>query len=228
MAPSGRFWVDRPTGHRHRSPTQVGGRVGCRAGQPGVRWFRPKVRLVEMGAKAHLRWVTMVAAASLAAAAPAGAQSSPNPDAAPSASHAPSPDPAPAKSKPEAVVRAAPRPVAAATTTVRPATPAATASSPAATPKPTRRAATRRATTHRKTSARQERREQTQPRRRTAVALPALPHLTLAHLSAPSTTADAGHARKLAVGALSLLILALASATLLAFTARVERRRVVR
>ena len=52
--------------------------------------------------------------------------------------------------------------------------------------------------------------------------------MTLAQLSAPASTADAGRARKLAVGALSLLILALASATLLAFTARVERRRVVR
>ena len=52
--------------------------------------------------------------------------------------------------------------------------------------------------------------------------------MTLAQLSAPSSTADDGRARKLAVGALSLLILALASATLLAFTARVERRRVVR
>ena len=95
-------------------------------------------------------------------------------------------------------------------------------------PKPTRRAATRRATTHRKTSAHQERREQTQPRRRTAVALPALPHLTPAHLERPVDDRRRGHARKLAVGALSLLILALASATLLAFTARVERRRVVR
>ena len=60
------------------------------------------------------------------------------------------------------------------------------------------------------------------------VALPRLPHLTLTPLSAPRPTADDGRARKLAVGALSLLILALASATLLAFTARVERRRVVR
>ena len=58
--------------------------------------------------------------------------------------------------------------------------------------------------------------------------MPPLPHLTLAHLSAPPTTTDAGRARKLAAGALSLLILALASATLLAFTARVERRRVAR
>jgi hypothetical protein len=52
--------------------------------------------------------------------------------------------------------------------------------------------------------------------------------MTLAQLTAPSSTADAGRARKLAVGGLSLLILALASATLLAFTARVERRRVAR
>jgi hypothetical protein len=60
------------------------------------------------------------------------------------------------------------------------------------------------------------------------IALPRLPHLTLAQLSAPTSTADSGRARRLALGALSLLILALASATLLAFTARVERRRVVR
>ena len=60
------------------------------------------------------------------------------------------------------------------------------------------------------------------------MSLARLPHLTLAQLSAPATTADSGRARKLAVGALSLLILALASATLLALTARVERRRVVR
>ena len=58
--------------------------------------------------------------------------------------------------------------------------------------------------------------------------MPPLPRLTLAHLSAPPTTTDAGRARRLAAGALSLLVLALASATLLAFTARVERRRVAR
>jgi hypothetical protein len=177
---------------------------------------------------AHLRWVTMVAVASLAAAAPAGAQSSPSPDAAPGASQGASPDPAPVKSKPKVVVRAAPRPVAAATTTVRPTTPAATTTSPVVTTKPARRATTRRATTRRKKPARQERHEPAQPRRRTQVALSALPHLTLAHLNAPPTTADDGRARKLAAGALSLLVLALASATLLAFTARVERRRMVR
>ena len=58
--------------------------------------------------------------------------------------------------------------------------------------------------------------------------MPPLPRLSLAHLSAPPTKTDAGRARKLAAGALSLLVLALASATLLAFTARVERRRVAR
>ena len=63
---------------------------------------------------------------------------------------------------------------------------------------------------------------------RAYIAAPRVPRLTLAHLSAPSATNDAGRARKLAAGALSLLVLALASATLLAFTARVERRRVVR
>ena len=85
-----------------------------------------------------------------------------------------------------------------------------------------------RATTPRKKVVRRQPRARTRRRAAAHVALPPLPHLTLAHLSAPATTADAGRARKLAVGALSLLILALASATLLAFTARVERRRVVR
>ena len=63
---------------------------------------------------------------------------------------------------------------------------------------------------------------------RAYIAAPRIPRLTLAHLSAPVAANDAGRARKLAAGALSLLVLALASATLLAFTARVERRRVVR
>ena len=84
-----------------------------------------------------------------------------------------------------------------------------------------------RATTHRKKAAPAQgaRAEAT---RRTHIAVPRLPRLTLAHLSAPPATNDAGRARKLAAGALSLLVLALASATLLAFTARVERRRVAR
>ena len=53
-----------------------------------------------MGASAHLRWVAIVAAASLAAAVPAGAQEPASPDAAPSGSSAPRPDPAPVKTKP--------------------------------------------------------------------------------------------------------------------------------
>jgi hypothetical protein len=176
-----------------------------------------------MGAKAHLRWVAIVAAASLAVAVPAVAQEPASPDAAPSASSAPRPDPAPVKSKPRAVVRAAPRPAAKVTTTVRPTAPAATATPTPPASKQAHRATTshRRKPVHRKPAAHA-------PARRAHVALPRLPHLALTQLSAPSTTADAGRARKLAVGALSLLILALASATLLAFTARVERRRVVR
>jgi hypothetical protein len=178
-----------------------------------------------MGASAHLRWVAIVAAASLAAATPAGAQESASPDAAPSGSTTPRPDPAPVRTNPEVVARAAPRPVATVTTTtVKPTAPAATA-----TQRPAADTAARRATTHRATS---HRRNAVHPpqsaARRAHTALPRLPHLTIAKLSAPATTADAGRARKLALGALSLLILALASATLLAFTARVERRRVAR
>jgi hypothetical protein len=175
-----------------------------------------------MGAKAHPRWVAIVAAASLATAVPAGAQEPASPDAAPSSSSAPRPDPAPVKTKPRIVVRAAPRPSATVTTTtVQPTAPAATATPRPAASKPARRATTRRPTSHRRKAAHRK-------KPAAHVALPRLPHLTLAQLSAPSTTADAGRARKLALGALSLLILALASATLLAFTARVERRRVVR
>jgi hypothetical protein len=174
-----------------------------------------------MGASAHLRWVAFVAAASLAAAVPAGAQEPASPDAAPSGSSAPRPDPAPAKTKPRVVVRAAPRPAATVTTTAAPSAPAATATPTPAAHKPARRATTRRATPHQGKPVHRE-------KPAAHVALRRLPHLALAQLNAPSTTADAGRARKLALGALSLLILALASATLLAFTARVERRRVVR
>jgi hypothetical protein len=156
-------------------------------------------------------------------AVPAGAQQPASPDAAPSGSSAPRPDPAPAPAKPRVVVRAAPRPVAAVATTVAPSAPAATTNANAK-PRasaPAHRATTRRATPHH--------RKPVQRKKQAAhLALPRLPHLTLAQLIAPASTADAGRARKLALGALSLLILALASATLLAFTARVERRRVVR
>lgn len=175
-----------------------------------------------MGASAHLRWVAIVAAASLATAVPAGAQEPASPDAAPSGSSAPRPDPAPVKTKPRVVVRAAPRPSSTVTTTtVKPSAPAATATPSPAASRPARRATTRRATSHHRAPVHRK-------KPAAHVALPRLPHLTLAPLSAPASTADAGRARKLAVGALSLLILALASATLLALTARVERRRVVR
>ena len=176
-----------------------------------------------MGASPNLRWVTIVVAASLAAAAPAGAQDPASPDAAPSASNAPRPDPAPVKTKPEAtVVRTAPRPAAAVTTTVTPAAPVAKAPTRAAS-KPVRRAAT-----HRKKAVRRQHPAKATPKRRARTVALSLPHLSLTHLTAPPNTGDAGRARRLAAGALSLLILALASATLLAFTARVERRRVAR
>ena len=179
-----------------------------------------------MGASPNLRWVTIVVAASLAAAAPAGAQEPASPDAAPSTSHAPRPDPAPVKTKPKAtVVRAAPRPAAAVTTTVRPVAPVApVAKAPTrAASKPVRRAAT-----HRKKAVRRQHPAKATPKRRARTVALSLPHLSLTHLTAPPNTGDAGRARRLAAGALSLLILALASATLLAFTARVERRRVAR
>ena len=161
----------------------------------------------------------IVVAALLATAVPAVAQQSAGPDAAPTGSSAPRPDPAPVKSAPRAtVVRPAVRPSV--TTTVRPASPVART--------PARRASrpVHRATTHRKKAARHKARAGT--KRATRIAVPRVPRLSLAHLSAPPATNDAGRARTLAAGALSLLVLALASATLLAFTARVERRRVAR
>jgi hypothetical protein len=174
-----------------------------------------------MGASAHLGWVAIVAAASLASAVPAGAQGPASPDAAPSGSSAPRPDPAPAKTQPRVVVRAAPLPAATVTTTVRPSAPVATPTAKPPASGPARRATTRRATAHQRKVVRSHK-----PAAHVALLRP--PHLTLARLSAPPADANAGRARKLAVGALSLLVLALASATLLAFTARVERRRVVR
>ena len=162
----------------------------------------------------------IVVVAVLATAVPADAQQSAGPDAAPTGSNAPRPDPAPVKSTPKVtVVRPAARPVV--TPTVRPVAPVAAT--------PVRRASkpVHRATTERKQPIRHQQRAQA-AKRRPRVAMPPLPRLSLAHLSAPPTPNDAGRARKLAAGALSLLVLALASATLLAFTARVERRRVAR
>ena len=108
------------------------------------------------------------------------------------------------------------------TTTVRPVAPVVKAPTRAAS-KPVQRSATPR----QKTAARRKHRAAA-PTHRTRVTAVSLPRLSLAHLTPPPTNTDAGRARKLAAGALSLLLLALASATLLAFTARVERRRVAR
>jgi hypothetical protein len=104
------------------------------------------------------------------------------------------------------------------TTTTAP-TPAASTPAPRAT------------TQHRKAAARKHRAATPKPARRTpaVVHAPALPKLDPARLVAPATNAaDADRARKLAAGAVSLLILALASALLLAVVARGDRRRVVR
>jgi hypothetical protein len=161
----------------------------------------------------------IVVASVLATAVPAVAQQSARPDAAPTGSDAPRPDPAPVKSAPTpTVARPAVRPSA--TTTVRPASPVVRT--------PVRRATrpVHRAATHRKQAARHRARAQAE--RATRLAALRVPRLSLAHLSAPPATNDAGRARKLAAGAVSLLVLTLASATLLAFTVRVERRRVVR
>jgi hypothetical protein len=169
-----------------------------------------------MGASPQLRWVAIVAAMWLATAVPALAQSSAGPDPAPSGSQSPSPDPAPVKAKPA-------RPVVKAVTTVRPPVQSTT-------PAPASPPATKPAQHKSKKPARHQRKRRAPAaaKHRTVLPVPSLPHLNPARLVAPQTTDDAGRARKLAAGALSLLVLALASATLLAFTARVERRRVVR
>jgi hypothetical protein len=158
----------------------------------------------------------IVVAVLLATAGPAVARQSAGPDAAPTGSKAPRPDPAPVMSAPKAtVVRPAERPIV--TTTVRPAPTVATTR--------VRRATTpvRRATTHRKKPVRHRRLAQT-PKRMAYIAAPRVPRLIIGHLSVTGATNDAGRARKLAAGALSLLVLALASATLLALTRRTERR----
>lgn len=210
-----------PAGGPQPALTHPNGRVsGLHGRLPGSTVASAKGPVVWMGASAHLRWGMIVVAALLATAGPAVAQQSAGPDAAPTGSKAPRPDPAPLKSTPKAtVVRPAARPVV--TTTVRPAPPVATARVRRAT-KPVHRA-----TTHRKRPVRHQPLAQT-AERRAYIAAPRVPRLSLAHLSVPPATNDAGRARKLAAAALSLLVLALASATLLAFTARVERRRVVR
>jgi len=110
------------------------------------------------------------------------------------------------------------------------ATPIATVRAPAQSTAPAAPAPVSKATktTHRKKPAARKHHAPAAAKHRTIAHAPALPHLTPARLIAPEANADAGRARKLAAGALSLLLLTLASATLLAFAARVDRGRVVR
>jgi hypothetical protein len=180
-----------------------------------------------MGVNAHLRWVAVAATVLGLAACPAALAAGPaGPDAAPSSgssSAGPSPDPAPMPSSRQPAV-VAKRSVAVATTQ----TPVRTTSSTpaAATPAPPATTVHRQATPERK-----HRATKRKPVHRTPVVAhaPALPKLDPTRLVAPATNADdAGRARKLAAGALSLLILSFASALLLAVVARGDRRRVAR
>ena len=153
-----------------------------------------------------VRRAGVLAVMCLAFAAPAAAQS-PDPDAAP----APSPDPAPAHKQ------AAPKP-------------ATQSAAPQTTPTPTNesppvsgvaKAAPRHtAAPH---GPHRSKHHKAAPKR----ALPALPRIRPAQLLASPSDGD-DRARRLAMGAVALLLLALASATLIAVTARLERRRMLR
>ena len=149
-----------------------------------------------------------VVAACLALAAAAAAQS-PDPDAAPG----PSPDPAPAQTKP------AVKPAVKAPTTPQPTAPQTTPT-PANESSPDSGAPQR--TTHHP-----KRRKQAATKHTAASRIPPLPHIKPAQLLASPSDGD-DRARRLAIGAVALLLLALASATLVAFTARFERRRMMR
>jgi hypothetical protein len=160
--------------------------------------------------------------ACLVLAGPAAAQS-PDPDAAPP----PGPDPAPSATHPSKPATAAPaqnqQPApsqqAAPQTTPTPAEESPPVSGAVqSTPAPRTTSAPRRAT-HR---AKRHKRAST-----THLNVPALPRLTPAQLLASPSAGD-DRARRMAIGAVALLLLALASATLVAITARFERRRMMR
>jgi hypothetical protein len=153
-----------------------------------------------------IRLAGMLAVLCLSLAAPAAAQS-PDPDSA----SGPSPDPAPTHKQPAPKV------------TTQPA-------APQTTPTPTNESppvsGVAKTTTHHTSAPRRTHR----PKRHKAAAkrtVPALPHIQPAQLLASPSNGD-DRARRLALGAIALLLLALASATLIAVTARVERRRMVR
>ncbi|HEY7620633.1 MAG TPA: hypothetical protein VH834_12720 [Solirubrobacteraceae bacterium] len=166
-----------------------------------------------------------------AAPAAAPAQSPSGPDAAPGASSGgPSPDPAPSAARKPVVRRTTIPPAHVAAPTQSQSAPASSASPSATATTPAKPAVRRAATHHRKKPAAHKRRTKPAPatKHHAVVDPPSLPRLIPAQLVAQHSGNDDGRARKLAAGALSLLLLALASAMLLAVTARVERRKVVR
>ena len=149
-----------------------------------------------------------LAAACLALAATAAAQS-PDPAAAPG----PSPDPAPTRAKP------AVKPAVQAPTPAQP-------TAPQTTPTQTNESSPDSGAPQR-TTERPKRRKQAATKHTAASRIPPLPHIKPAQLlTSPSDGDD--RARRLAIGGIALLLLALASATLVAFTARFERRRMMR
>jgi hypothetical protein len=165
----------------------------------------------------------VVLAALLAFAAPA-AHAQSGPDAAPSgSSHGPSPDPAPIGKrapKPTVAVRAPTQ------TTTAPATGFA---SPSSAPRPAAGSTTRPRSRGTKAAKRRTPRSSASRHRRLAAVASALslPRLSLGRLALlPSHSGD--QARRLAIGGLALLLLALASAMLLAFTLRTDRGRRLR
>jgi hypothetical protein len=149
-----------------------------------------------------------VVAACLALAATAAAQS-PDPAAAPG----PSPDPAPAHTKP------AVKPAVKAPTTTQ-------ATAPQTTPTQTNESSPD-SGAPRRTTQRPKRHKRAAAKHTTATRIPPLPQIRPAQLLASPSDGD-DRARRLAIGAIALLLLALASATLIAFTARFERRRMMR
>lgn len=150
-----------------------------------------------------------LAAGCLALAATAAAQS-PDPAAAPG----PSPDPAPTRAKP------AVKPAVKAPT---PAQPTAPQTTPTQTNESSPDSGAPRRATHRPKRHKRAATKHTAASRR----IPPLPQIKPAQLLASPSDGD-DRARRLAIGAIALLLLALASATLVAFTARFERRRMLR
>jgi hypothetical protein len=156
----------------------------------------------------------LLAALLLIGAPVARAQS--GPDAAPGGSSGgPSPDPAP-------TVKRTPKPAA----TVRAPSPTTTTPATSAAAPTTQRRATQPKSRATKSAKRHTHRGSA-VRTRSLTAALSLPRLSPAHLVAPASNGDE-QARRLAIGGLSLLLLALASAMLLAFTLRTDRGRRLR